>query len=92
MPDDQGPRRGRPPRVEPAKATGYRCTTPVRRQLQLAIPFLGEANMQLVIDRAVREFLGRLHDDVPGFAEAVEAAERNATGAPQNVRRLPKGR
>jgi hypothetical protein len=92
MPEDESPRRGRPPRAEPANPTGYRCTLSVRRQLQLAIPFLGVANLQSVIDRAVREFLARLRSDVPGFAEAVEAAERNATGRPQNVRRLAKGR
>lgn len=92
MPDAAGPRRGRPARPEPAEPTGYRCTAPIRLQLQLAIPFLGESNMQSVIDRAVKEFLARLRTDVQGFADAVEAAERNVTGAAANVRRLPRGR
>lgn len=92
MPRETHPRRGRPPRPEPAEPTGYRCTAALRRQMQLAIPFLGEANLQGVIDRAVRDFLANLRDEVDGFAAAVDAAERSVTGAPANVTRLKRGR
>jgi len=85
MPEDEARRRGRPARVEPARATGYRCTDPVRRQLTIASAFLDEPNMQAVIDRAVKNFLAQLRDDRAGFAEAVIAAERSATGNPGNV-------
>lgn len=92
MPEEPQSRRGRPSRAEPATATGYRCTASVKRQLQLAIPFLDETNLQAVIDRAVREFLAVLRRDVDGFADAVDAAERSATGAPANVTPLNKRR
>lgn len=90
MPEQVPSRRGRPPRPEPAEPTGYRCTAAVRRQLQLAVPFLGEANLQAVIDRAVREFLAVLRNEVDGFADAANAAERSATGVPANVTKLKR--
>lgn len=92
MPKGEDSRRGRPSRPEPAEPTGYRCTSSIRQQLQLAIAFTGESNLQAVIDRAVRDYLQRLRAEVPGFAAAAEAAEAHATGAPENVARLPRRR
>lgn len=92
MPDKTQRPRGRPARPEPAESTGYRCTAAVRRQLQLAIPFLGETNLQGIINRAVRDFLTTLRNDVEGFAAAVDAAERSVTGTPANVTRMNRDR
>ncbi|WP_375492087.1 hypothetical protein [uncultured Jatrophihabitans sp.] len=88
MPQDEPRRRGRPARAEPARGTGYRCTDPVRRQLTIASAFLNEPNLQGVIDRAVREYLARLHDNLPGFADATAAAERTVAGGADNVTEL----
>jgi hypothetical protein len=92
VPEGTESRRGRPPRPEPAEPTGYRCTASIRRQIQLAIAFTGESNVQAVIDRAVQDYLLRLRIEVDGFAAAAEAAEAHATGAPGNVTRIPRNR
>jgi hypothetical protein len=84
------PRRGRPPRPTPAAPTGYRATAATRRQLHIAIGFTDEPSLQAIIDRAVQDFLVRLREAVPGFAEAVDAAETHVTGAIRNVTRLPR--
>lgn len=83
-------RRGRPSRPEPAEPTGYRCTEGVRRQLQLAIAFTRERNLQAVIDRAVRDYLQKLRSEVDGFADAVDAVEAHVAGTPPNVAKLPR--
>jgi hypothetical protein len=85
MPDESPRRRGRPPRAEPAEQTGYRVTASVRRQLLLAMAFTDTRTTQEVIDRAVLEFLARLRESVPGFADAADAAAASATGRPENV-------
>lgn len=54
--------------------------------------FTDARNLQEVIDRAVHEFLVRLRQSVPGFADAVEAAAANVEGRPENVTRLRPGR
>jgi hypothetical protein len=54
--------------------------------------FTDARNLQEVIDRAVHEFLARLRQSVPGFADAVEAAAANVEGRPENVTRLRPGR
>jgi hypothetical protein len=92
MPDEVPRRRGRPPRSEPAEQTGYRVTASVRRQLLLAMAFTDTRTTQEVIARAVYEYLTRLRESVPGFAEAAEAAEASAAGRPENVTRLRPGR
>ena len=92
MPDESPRRRGRPPRAEPAEQTGYRITASVRRQLLLAMAFTDARTTQEVIDRAVQEFLARLRESVPGFADAAEAAAASASGRPGNVSRLHTGR
>ena len=92
MPDEVPRRRGRPPRVEPAEQTGYRATASVRRQLLLAMAFTGTRTTQEVIDRAVHEYLARLRESVPGFADAAEAAAASASGRPENVTPLHPGR
>ena len=43
-------------------------------QLWLAAAFMGEASIEAVVDRAVQEYLARLRERVPGFAEAVDDA------------------
>jgi hypothetical protein len=92
MPDEAPRRRGRRPRAEPAEQTGYRVTTSVRRQLLLAMAFTDARTTQEVIDRAVHEFLARLRESVPGFADAAEAAAASASGRPKNVTPLRPGR
>jgi hypothetical protein len=92
MPDETPRRRGRPSRAEPAEQTGYRVTASVRRQLVLAMAFTDTRTIQEVIDRAVHDFLARLRDSVPGFAEAAEAAEASTTGRPPNVAHLRPNR
>ncbi len=92
MPDEAPRRRGRTPRAEPAEPTGYRATAATRRQLHLAMGFTDARNFQEIIDRAVHEFLARLRESVPGFADAVEAAAANVEGRPENVTRLHPGR
>ena len=82
MPDESPRRRGRPPRAEPAEQTGYRITASVRRQLLLAMAFTDARTTQEVIDRAVQEFLARLRESVPGFADAAEAAAGSVSGRP----------
>lgn len=69
------PRRGRPPRAEPAESTGFRVTAAVRQELTLAQGFLGERSLQGVLDRAVRHYLDHLGATVDGFADAVAAAQ-----------------
>ncbi|MGO8895590.1 MAG: hypothetical protein ACLP8X_16855 [Streptosporangiaceae bacterium] len=54
--------------------------------------FTDARNFQEIIDRAVHEFLARLRESVPGFADAVEAAAANVEGRPENVTRLHPGR
>lgn len=92
MPDETPRRRGRPPRAETVENIGYRATAATRRQLQQAMAFTDARNLQEVIDRAVHEFLVRLRQSVPGFADAVEAAAANVEGRPENVTRLRPGR
>jgi hypothetical protein len=55
--------------------TGYRVSERRRFELRLAGPFTGRESLQDIIDLAVTEFLDRLRDDVPGFVEALAAAE-----------------
>ena len=88
MPDEAPRRRGRPARPEPAEQTGYRATPAIRRELQLAVAFTGARTSQEIIDTAVREFLARLRESVPGFADAAEAAAANVGERPENVTRL----
>lgn len=92
MPDGVPRRRGRPPRAEPAEQTGYRVTAGVRREILLAMAFTNIRTTQEIIDRAVFEFLGRLRESVPGFADAAAAAAASATGRPENVTALRPGR
>lgn len=92
MPDEAPRRRGRPPRPEPAEQIGYRATAAIRRELQLAMAFTGARTSQEVIDSAVHEFLARLRESVPGFADAAEAAAANVGERPDNVTRLRPGR
>ena len=88
MPEPVPRRRGRPSRPEPAEPVGYRVTAALRRQLLLAMAFTDQRTLQAVIDRAVRDYLAHLRQEVPGFAQAVEDAESHVTGRPANVRRL----
>jgi hypothetical protein len=85
VPDDKSRGRGRPPRAEAAEPTGYRVTAAVRRQLTLAMGFTNERGLQAIVDRAVHEYLAHLRETIPGFADAVDAAEAHVTGRPQNV-------
>jgi hypothetical protein len=50
--------------------------------------FTDERTLQGIIDRAVQNYLAQLRETVPGFAEAVDAAEAHVTGRPANVTRL----
>jgi hypothetical protein len=88
MPDSGSRGRGRPARAEAAEPTGYRVTAATRRQLHIVMAFTDERTMQAVIDRAVHEYLRHMRETVPGFARAVEDAEANLSGRPQNVTRL----
>ena len=54
--------------------------------------FTDTRTLQEIIDNAVHEFLARLRETVPGFADAVEAAAANVEGRPENVTRLHPGR
>jgi hypothetical protein len=54
--------------------------------------FTDARTFQEIIDSAVHEFLARLRQSVPGFADAVEAAEANVEDRPENVTRLHPGR
>jgi hypothetical protein len=54
--------------------------------------FTDARTTQEVIDRAVHEFLARLRESVPGFADATEAAAASASGRPKNVTPLRPGR
>lgn len=92
MPDEVPRRRGRPPRIEPAEQTGYRVTAAVRRELLLAMAFTDTRTTQEIIDRAVFEFLARLRESLPGFAESAAAAAASATGRPENVTPLRPAR
>lgn len=92
MPDEAPRRRGRPPRAEPAEPIGYRATAATRRQLLQAMAFTDARTLQEIIDSAVHEFLARLRESVPGFANAVEAAAANVEDRPENVTRLHPGR
>jgi len=64
---------GREPRPAP---TGYRVSARRRFELLMAGRFTGPETLQPVIDLAVTEFLDRMRD-VPGFVEALEAAEQS---------------
>jgi hypothetical protein len=52
------------------------------------VAFTGARTSQEIIDSAVREFLERLRESVPGFADAAEAAAANVGERPENVTRL----
>jgi hypothetical protein len=52
------------------------------------VAFTGARTSQEIIDRAVREFLARLRESVPGFADAAEAAAVNVGERPENVTRM----
>jgi len=54
--------------------------------------FTDTRTTQEVIDRAVYEYLARLRESVPGFADAAEAAAASASGRPENVTPLRPGR
>lgn len=76
MAEAQGhPRRGRPPRPEPAEATGYRITSALRRELDVARGFTGAKSNQALIDAAVRAYLTHLRDTMPTFQVAAEALD-----------------
>lgn len=79
-------RRGPKPRPDPGTNTGFRVTDRERFELQLAQSFVGARNLQAVISIAVSEFLVRMHE-VPGYSEAVDAAEANQR-ARAGVRRI----
>jgi len=91
MPEEP-PRRGRPPRAEPAEPSGYRITAAQRRQLTLAMGFTNTRTLQALIDAAVNDYLHQLRESVPGFAAAVAAAETHVSGQPDNVTPLPRRR
>lgn len=57
--------------------TGYRVSDRRRFELQMAALFTSQHSLQETIDSAVTEFLDRLRKDVPGFADALKAAERS---------------
>lgn len=66
-----------PLRREPAKSpTGYRVTERRRFELRAAALFTGAESVQDVIDVAVDKFLEHMRT-VPGFTEALAAAEAN---------------
>jgi hypothetical protein len=88
VPDETPRRRGRPPRAETAENIGYRATAATKRQLLLAMAFTDARTLQEIIDSAIHEFLARLRESVPGFADAAEAAAANVEGRPENVTRL----
>jgi hypothetical protein len=92
VPDEAPRRRGRPSRPAPAEPIGYRVTAATRRELQLAMAFTGARTSQEIIDTAVHEFLARLRESAPGFADAAEAAAANVGERPENVTRLRPGR
>jgi len=50
--------------------------------------FTDARTLQAVIDHAVQQYLALLRETIPGFADAVEAAESHVTWRPQNVTRL----
>jgi hypothetical protein len=63
---------GRQPALAP---TGFRASARRRFELHMAGVFTGHESLQEIIDLAVTEFLDRLRT-VPGFPEALTAAER----------------
>jgi hypothetical protein len=64
---------GRPEKLTPS---GYRVSDRRRFELRAAGPYIGAESLQEIIDLAVTEFLNRLREGTPGFAETLETAER----------------
>jgi hypothetical protein len=85
-------RRGRPPRAEPAEATGYRVTSALRRELDIARGFTGAKSTQAVIDAAVRAYLIHLRDTMPNFRVAAEALDAELGKGVVNVSQLHRSR
>jgi hypothetical protein len=81
-------RRGRPPRAEPAEATGYRVTEALRRELDIARGFTGHKSNQTLIDEAVRAYLLQLRATRDNYRIAAEALDRELQASAGNVATL----
>lgn len=82
---DSRPRRGRPPREEPAFPTGYRATDAIRRHLDQTAAFLNLRSHQEVINAAVQWYFQHLRDEDPDYAAASEALDRKIAAGQKNV-------
>lgn len=85
-------RRGRPPRAEPAEATGYRATEALRREIDVARGFTGAKSTQAFIDEAVRVYLLHLRATMPNYCTAAEALDAELCQSASNVASLGQNR
>lgn len=92
MTDDARPRRGRPPRAEPAEPVGLRLPRRMRQELKLAAALERSRSVQQVLERLVADYLASMRSN-PEYAAAFVAFDSTDPATrdlPANVRPIKK--